>query len=257
MKLKTKFTSDGPPTSATSAAAETLVVTGLAKRFGAKMAVDSVDLSVGEREIVGLIGPNGAGKSTVVSMLAGTVRSDRGTAIFQGRDLLRMGPADISRAGVARTFQMLRLYLTMTVAENVMLPLLVRGQSVRKARARALEILESVDLAQRPDVEASRLSTGQRKRLEFARAMAGGGGLYLLDEITQGVDHAACDRLADIVVGLRNERGASVLIIDHDMAILRRVCDRLVALDLGCVVASGTPAEVLAHPKVVSSYVDV
>jgi branched-chain amino acid transport system ATP-binding protein len=234
-----------------------LIVTGLSKRFGAKIALSDVGFGVQPREIVGLIGPNGAGKSTIVNILTGAMRSDNGSALFGGRDLLGMAAPAISRAGVARTFQMLRLHLTMTAAENAMLPALVRGHSVAQAREQALGALAAVDLRDRAEVLASRLSTGQRKRLEFARAIASGGSLYLLDEITQGVDVATCERLAELVLSMRDEQGCSVLIIDHDMAILRRVCDRLIALDLGCVIAEGTPAEVLRHPAVVSSYIDV
>jgi branched-chain amino acid transport system ATP-binding protein len=237
-------------------AASRLTVSGLSRRFGAKVALNDVAFNVGEREIVGLIGPNGAGKSTIVNILAGALRSDGGTAMFGDRDLLRMSAPAISRAGVARTFQMLRLYPSMTTLENAMLPALVRGNSVAQARSLAREALRAVDLDDRSDVLASRLSTGQRKRVEFARAIASNGSLYLLDEITQGVDMWTCERLAELVVTLRRERGASVLIIDHDMAILRRMCDRLIALDLGSVIAEGTPDEVLRHPTVVSSYID-
>lgn len=245
------------PPESDGAHARALTVTGLSKRFGAKIALTDVGFTVQPREIVGLIGPNGAGKSTIVNILAGAMRSDDGSALFGGQDLLGMGAPAISRAGVARTFQMLRLHLTMTALENAMLPILVRGHSVAQARERALEALAAVDLRDRAEVLASRLSTGQRKRLEFARAIASRGSLYLLDEITQGVDIATCERLAELVLSLRDERACSVLIIDHDMAILRRVCDRLIALDLGSVIADGTPAEVLRHSAVVSSYVDV
>ncbi len=233
-----------------------LTVSGLRKQFGAKVALAGVGFTVQPGEVVGLIGPNGAGKSTIVNILSGVMRSDAGTALFGEHDLLAMSAPAVSRIGVARTFQMLRLHLTMTALENAMLPLLVRGHTVAQARRPALDALAAVDLHGRADIIASRLSTGQRKRLEFARAIASAGSLFLLDEITQGVDVVTCERLAELVIGLRAERGCSVVIIDHDMSILRRVCDRIVALDLGAVIAEGTPDDVLSHSDVVSSYVN-
>ena len=231
-----------------------LSVAGLRKRFGGLQAVQDVGFDVGEREILGLIGPNGAGKSTVMELISGTQRPDAGSVRFRGQEIAGRPAHAISRLGVARTFQKLRPFLGMTVLENVMVSALVHETRIPRAREVALECIEFVGLGAKRDALSGTLSTGQRKRLELARVMAKRPPLYLLDEVMAGVDQRSIGGLVELVARLR-ERGGSVLIIEHNMTVIRRLCDRLVALNLGRKIAEGTPGAVLSDPVVVSAYV--
>jgi branched-chain amino acid transport system ATP-binding protein len=231
-----------------------LAVSGLCKRFGGLQAVHDVGFGVAEREILGLIGPNGAGKSTVMELVSGTQRPDAGSVLFRGQELAGRTPDAISRLGVARTFQKLRPFLGMSVIENVMVSALVHERRIPRAREIALECIEFVGLTPKREAMSSTLSTGQRKRLELARVMAKRPPLYLLDEVMAGVDQRSIGGLVELVARLR-DLGGTVLIIEHNMTVIRRLCDRLVALHLGRKIAEGSPASVLAEPAVVSAYV--
>ncbi|MGH2945818.1 MAG: ABC transporter ATP-binding protein [Solirubrobacteraceae bacterium] len=231
-----------------------LSVSGVGKRFGGIHAVSDVSFTVREGETVGVIGPNGAGKSTLLELLAGAQRSDGGSIRFRGREIVDCPAHVVSRLGIARTFQKLRPFLGMTALENVMVGALVRDRDRGRAREHAEECIEFVGLGAKRDAIADTLSTGQRKRLEFARAIACRPTVYLLDEVMAGIDHRSLGDLVSLVARLRDD-GATIVMIEHNLPVLGELCDRLVAMHLGRKIADGRPAEVLRQAEVVESYV--
>ncbi len=230
-----------------------LEVRELTKRFGGILANDRVGLSVQAGELVGIIGPNGAGKSTLFDLITGLVKPDGGDVRFRDRSILGDSTYQINRAGIARTFQKMRLFLGMTALENVVVGAIPRVEDLGQARARAEECLEFVGLRDRADVEARALSTGQRKRLELARALATEPRLILMDEVTGGVDQRMIPALVALARRLR-DAGVAVVMIEHNMRVIMDLCDRIVALHLGRVIADGPPAVVSRDAQVVRAY---
>ena len=230
-----------------------LEVAGLTKRFGGLLANDDVSFTVAEGEIVGLIGPNGAGKSTLFELITGYHRADQGEVRFEGRSLLSLRPDQINRLGIARTFQKLRPFPQMTVEENVLVGVMQHVANVKRARRRALEALYFVGLLDRRDAYANMLSTGQRKRLELARAIATRPRLILLDEVTGGVDQRSIPGLIRLLERLRGE-GMTLIVIEHNMGVLMSLAERIVALHLGRKIAEGSPAEIQQNQPVIESY---
>ncbi|HET7875465.1 MAG TPA: ABC transporter ATP-binding protein [Methylomirabilota bacterium] len=230
-----------------------LEVQGLSKRFGGVQANDRVTFAVQAGELVGVIGPNGAGKSTLFELITGFVRPDGGEVRLEGRSIVGQPTWRINRAGIARTFQKIRLFLGLTALENVTAAAVEREGDLGRARARARACLGFVDLADREDVAARALSTGQRKRLELARALATAPRLLLMDEVTGGVDQRTIPALMALVRRLRGE-GVTVVLIEHNMRVVTDLCDRIVALHLGRVIADGPPAAVTRDPAVVRAY---
>ncbi|MBI4593088.1 MAG: ABC transporter ATP-binding protein [Candidatus Rokubacteria bacterium] len=230
-----------------------LEVRGLTKRFGGVLANDDVSFTVTAGELVGIIGPNGAGKSTLFELITGFVRPDAGSVCLDGRPLAGLSPHAINRAGLARTFQKMRLFLGMTALENAMVGAVERAGGLDAARAQARACLGFVGLGDREDVPARALSTGQRKRLELARALATRPRLLLADEVTGGVDQRTIPTLTALVRRLRGE-GVTVVLIEHNMRVVMDLCDRIVALHLGRVIADGPPAAVTRDPAVVRAY---
>jgi branched-chain amino acid transport system ATP-binding protein len=230
-----------------------LTVRGLTKRFGGVVANRDISFEVQPGELVGIIGPNGAGKSTLFDLITGFTRPDAGRVHLEGRDITGLRPDRICRLGVARTFQKLRPFSGMTVLENVMVGAFQRTADPREAADRAREALARVGLADRADAHARGLSTGQRKRLELARALATGPRLLLLDEVTGGVDQGAIPGLVALVREL-HARGLALVVIEHNMRVIADIAERIVALQLGEVLADGEPAAVLGDPRVVDAY---
>ena len=230
-----------------------LEVEGLTKRFGGLVANRDISFEVEPREILGVIGPNGAGKSTLFELITGFERLDAGDVRFDGRSIRGLAPDRINRIGIARTFQKLRPFLQMTVEENVIVGVMQHDANVRSARHAALEALDFVGLLDKRRVYAHGLSTGQRKRLELARAMATRPRLLLLDEVTGGVDQRTIPGLIELVERLR-ERGATIIIIEHNMQVLMSLADRVLALQLGEKIAEGTPEAIRADRRVIESY---
>lgn len=230
-----------------------LEVRGLTRRFGGVYANQDISFDVAAGSIVGLIGPNGAGKTTVFNLVTGFLAPDAGEVRFEGREITGMRPDVLNRRGVARTFQVLRPFPRLTVEENVMVGPIARGQSMAEARAQAKRCLELVGIANKGADLARGLSTGQRKRLEMARAMATRPRLLLLDEITGGVDQPSIPALIDLVGKLRDE-GVTLLVIEHNMRVIMELAEKVVFLHLGRHVAEGTPQEIARHPRVVELY---
>ena len=230
-----------------------LEVEGLTKAFGGVVANNDISFSVEEGEILGLIGPNGAGKSTVFELLTGFHSADGGQVRFQGRPILGFRPDQINRLGIGRTFQKMKPFQRMTVEENVMVGGLQHDADLGAAREQALTALYFVGLLDKRNADAGTLSTGQRKRLELARAMATGPKLLLLDEVTGGVDQRSIPALTELVGRLRSQ-GTTLIVIEHNMQVLMSLADRILALHLGRKIAVGTPREIQEDTLVIESY---
>jgi branched-chain amino acid transport system ATP-binding protein len=230
-----------------------LEVESVTRRYGGLVANDAISFHVEAGEILGVIGPNGAGKSTLFELISGFERPDAGDVRFQGRSIVGLRPDRINRLGIVRTFQKLKPFAQMTVEENVMVGVLQHTARVRAARDEALAALEFVGLLDRRRVPAHGLSTGQRKRLELARAMSTRPRLMLLDEVTGGVDQRSIGGLIELVARLRGE-GMTVVLIEHNMQVLMSLADRVLALQLGRKIAEGTPQAVRSNREVIESY---
>ena len=220
-----------------------LEVENVSRRFGGVVALDGVSLDAGENEIVGLIGPNGAGKTTLFNVVTRLSRPESGKLRFAGRSLLRTPAHRIVRRGIARTFQNVELFDTMSVRENVR----VGGRHADEA----LELVGLGSLAERP---AASLPHGTRKRVELARALASRPRLLLLDEPAGGLDHEEVERLATLIRRLRAELELAILLVEHHMNLVMGVSDRVHVLSFGRRIASGTPAEVRADSAVIEAY---
>ena len=230
-----------------------LAVAAVTKRFGGVVANDDISFEVARGELVGVIGPNGAGKSTLFEVISGFHRPDAGEVRLDGEPLTGLSPDRVCRLGVARTFQKLRPFPGLTVIENVMVGALTRTRDVEETRAQAGELLARVGLAEKASAYARTLSTGQRKRLELARALATRPRLLLLDEVTGGVDQRSIPGLVALVRELHDE-GLTILLIEHNMRVITAVAQRLIALYLGGMIADGPPDAVARDPQVIEAY---
>jgi branched-chain amino acid transport system ATP-binding protein len=233
--------------------ADLLQVQGLSKRFGGLVANDGVDLRVGEREIVGLIGPNGAGKTTFFNCVTGQLRIDAGRVVFAGDDLTNRPPEEVARAGIARTFQIVKVFKEMTVLDNVMVGAFLREPRASAARGRALSALELVGLAAQAGARAGDLPVALQKRLELARAVATGPRLIVLDEALSGLTPAETQEALGVVRALR-DRGIALLVVEHVMEVIMTVSDRVVVLDRGRRIAEGPPQAIAQDAKVIEAY---
>jgi len=230
-----------------------LTVSDVTKSFGGVVANRRVSFSVAAGELVGVIGPNGAGKSTLFDLITGFQRPDAGRVTFDGHDITALRPDRISHLGIARTFQTLRPFVGMTAIENVMIGAFHDTSDVGTARVAAQRALEAVGLGDRAHAHARGLSTGQRKRLELARALATRPRLLLLDEVTGGVDQATVPGLIRLVREL-HETGLALVVIEHNMRVIMEISQRVVALQLGEVIADGRPAEIVRDRRVIDAY---
>jgi len=234
-------------------AAPLLEVRGLTKRFGGVTANREVSFRVAPGELVGIIGPNGAGKSTLFDLLTGFLRADAGTVALDGRDITGLRPDMVSRRGVGRTFQKLKPFTGLTVLENVMVGAFQKTTDPRAAQDQARAALASVGLGGKEDAHARVLSTGQRKRLELARALATKPRLLLLDEVTGGVDQGSIPGLVELVRGVHAE-GMALLVIEHNMRVIMDISQRIVALHLGEVIGDGPPEAMARDARVIEAY---
>ena len=230
-----------------------LEVDKVSRRFGGLVANSDVSIKVEPGEIVGLIGPNGAGKSTLFNLIAGAIPPSSGRILLEGEDVTGLKAPQLCRRGVARTFQVVRSFDSMSVIDNVVVGALVRRPGTAAARRKAAEVLEFTGLAGRAGAPAGDLTPPEKRRLEVARALATEPKLLLLDEVMTGLTPAEAQRGVELVRRVR-ETGVTILMVEHVMEIVMPLVDRAVVLDLGRVLAEGKPAQVAADPKVIAAY---
>jgi branched-chain amino acid transport system ATP-binding protein len=233
-----------------------LAVQNVTRRFGGIVAIDDVSLDVEQGQIVGLIGPNGAGKTTLFNVITRLYRPDAGSLEFAGRSLLHTPPHRIIRRGIARTFQNVELFNTMTVLDNVLVGAHTRTRPFggRSAEARALEVLDYVGLTDVGHRPAAGLPFGTLKRVELARALVAEPQLLLLDEPAGGLNHEEVSELGAFIRKLRDDFKLTLLLVEHHMGLVMGVADRIHVLDFGRKIAEGAPNEVRRNPAVVEAY---
>ena len=230
-----------------------LSVENLSRSFGGIKANDNISFEVDQGSILGIIGPNGAGKSTLFDLITGYTKADNGKVKFFEKNIFGLSPDKISNLGVGRTFQKLKPFADQTLLENVMIGAFVKEQNIKKARDKALEIIDFVDLIEKRHHFAKELSTGQRKRLEMARAMAIEPKLLLMDEVTGGVDQKTIPGLVDLIKELK-KTGVTIITIEHNINIIMEISDNVLALDQGKSIAFGSPREIQKNKQVIDSY---
>ena len=233
---------------------ETLRASSVSRSFEGVQALRGVTLTVRRREVVGLIGPNGAGKSTLVNVLSGFDRPDEGSVELEDREITGWSPQRRARAGLARTFQHSRSFRGLSVRENVEVAALGVGTGVRTARARAARLLDLLELRHRADAEAATLPHGDERKLGVARALACNPRYVIMDEPAAGLPDSEVPDFTAVVRIVRDEFEAGVLLIDHNMALVMAVCDRIHVLDEGRTLAAGTPAEIRGNLDVAAAY---
>ena len=237
-----------------------LEIANLGKRFGGVVAVDDCSLSVAAGSITGLIGPNGSGKTTVFNLVTGFIPRDRGDVVFKSQSIAGLPPDQIYGLGIGRTFQLARIFPRLTTLENMLVPVrragwraLLSQRQWSHEQDRAMEMLESMDISQVAGTLGGALSYGQRKLLELAAVMMAKPELVLLDEPAGGVNPVVLERIADHIRQL-NGQGVTFLLVEHNMGFVMTLCDEVVVLHQGRVIASGKPQDVRANPAVLDAY---
>ena len=237
--------------------------------FGGLTAVENFDLTIGRTEIAGLIGPNGAGKTTVFNLLTKVYQPTRGTILLNGVDTANMNAVQVSKAGIARTFQNIRLFSNLTVEDNVkiglhnstnagmfssILRLPRHWRSERDAHERALELLSIFDMQDLANHEAGALPYGVQRRLEIVRALATNPSLLLLDEPAAGMNPSETAELMENIRKIRDTFQIAIMLIEHDMKLVMGICEGIAVLNYGKIIAKGTPAEIQNNPQVIEAY---
>jgi branched-chain amino acid transport system ATP-binding protein len=233
-----------------------LSVRNVTRRFGGIVAIDEVSLDVEPGEVVGLIGPNGAGKTTLFNVVTRLYKPDSGELDFDGKTLLRTPPHRVVRRGIARTFQNVELFRTMSVLDNVLVGAHTRTKPFAgdAPRVRALEVLDYVGIADVADRPADGLPFGTLKRVELARALVAAPRLLLLDEPAGGLNHEEVSELGTFIKQLRTDFKLTVLLVEHHMGLVMGIAERIYVLDFGRLIAQGTPEEVQRNPAVIEAY---
>jgi len=245
-----------------------LQLTAISKHFGGLQVLQDVNFTVPQGSIFGLIGPNGAGKTTIINLVTGLLRPSSGAIQFDGADLTAVQPHRITKLGIARTFQNIRIFKEMSLLENVIVGMhehlhygaagiLLNLKSYRsveaKARERAMELLSWLRLDHKAHLLANNLSYGEQRKLEFARALATEPKLLLLDEPVAGMNPAEKTELMAEIINIK-QRGFSIFMIEHDMRFVMGLCDKIAVLNFGKIIAEGTPAEIRNNPEVIEAY---
>ena len=246
-----------------------LDVKDLSIEFGGLKAVSDFNLSIDDKQVVGLIGPNGAGKTTVFNMLTGVYTPTNGTIIYLGENIEGLKPYDITQKKISRTFQNIRLFSSLSVIDNVKISFnfrvkynlfdsILRTPKFKREEAeiknKSLELLKAFNLDGKMDELAKNLSYGEQRRLEIVRALAAEPSLILLDEPAAGMNPQETAELMDLINWIKDEFHISVLLIEHDMNLVMGICDKIVVLDYGKKIAEGTPNEIKNNPKVIEAY---
>jgi branched-chain amino acid transport system ATP-binding protein len=246
-----------------------LTVKNLGISFGGLRAVDSFSITIKKGELYGLIGPNGAGKTTVFNLLTGVYKPDTGQIILDGKNITRLNTIEINKAGIARTFQNIRLFKNLSVLDNVKIGLhndhrystasgILRLPSYfrteKKMNEVAHEILEVLDLDKEANILSANLPYGKQRKLEIARALATNPKLLLLDEPAAGMNPAETDELMETITLIREKYGVTILLIEHDMKLVAGICEKIFVLNFGTQLANGLPEEVLNNPEVIKAY---
>lgn len=230
-----------------------LDVRALHKHFGGLLANENISFVVGRGEIVGLIGPNGAGKTTLFNCIAGFCAPSAGSIAFDGETFAELTPEKAAHRGIARTFQIVHTFASMTACENVMVGAMIRNKRVARARKIALDTLEFVGLSRRTGSIAGTMTVAEQRRLEVARALATGPKLLLLDEAMAGLNPSEVQEAADLVLRIR-ERDIACIIVEHVMEAIMPIADRIVVLDAGRKIADGPPDMIAHDPAVLAAY---
>lgn len=225
----------------------------VSKRFGGLVANDRISLEVREGEILGLIGPNGAGKTTLFHCISGFYVPDGGRIFFRDQEITGRPPEEITRLGIARTFQIVRIFKDLTVLDNTVVGALLRARSVREAREKAIQVLEFTGLKDKMDRPAGHLTIADKKRLELSRALATDPALLLLDEAMAGLNPQEVKEAVDLIRAIR-ARGVTVFVVEHVMEAIMTVCDRIVVLDYGRKIADDVPANIATNEEVIKAY---
>ncbi len=230
-----------------------LAIEGVTKRFGGLVAVNQVSFAVARNEVVAVIGPNGAGKTTLFNLLTGQLKPTDGQVSFRGERINGLAPHQRARLGMSRTFQITRPLTSMTALENVMVGAFLHNRRLIEAQALALRILGDVGLADRAGRPAGELSLGEQRRLEVARALALQPAIILLDEVMAGLNQSEVATTIEMFRRL-HRGGLTLLVIEHNLKVVRALSQRVVVLDHGVMIAEGSPEEILSAPAVVEAY---
>ena len=230
-----------------------LKIENLSKFFGGIKANEDINFDVNQGEILGVIGPNGAGKSTLFDLITGYTKPDNGKIIYKDKNIFGARPDVVSNLGIGRTFQKLKPFSDQTLLENVMIGAFAKEDNIKIAKNKALEVIDFVDLIEKRHHYARELSTGQRKRLELARAMATEPDLLLMDEVTGGVDQKTIPGLVALLKKLKRF-GTTIITIEHNINIIMEISDNILALDQGQKIAFGKPKEIQNNKRVIDAY---
>lgn len=232
----------------------TLEVSHLCKSFAGLKAVDDVSFTVKTGDILGLIGPNGSGKTTLVNLVTGLLPATSGTVHVDGQETTGRPAHRVARAGISRTFQTIRLFGELSVLENVEVAAVSMGESRRKAKARAVQLLEDFGLSEYAETMGSEIPFGHQRKLEIARALAMGPKFVFADEPAAGLNEEESEALTHLLRAIPDTYGVGLVVIEHDMHLIMNLCPRLHVLNYGRTIIEGTPAEVRANHEVVTAY---